>query len=118
MISIGRPGGDQLYIQEAPEFTTVFCPEVGWETARDGFCVACGATDHAKENPAVGDKVYAKWAVGPIQRGSGWVDLRFVEGPLDEYIVTEIWAFGYYVRPVNGQINIGITRTQFEVVPR
>lgn len=46
MMSIGRAGGDQVYIQDAPEFATVFCPEVGWETARDGFCVACGATDH------------------------------------------------------------------------
>lgn len=39
-------GGDRIIIQEAPDFTDVFCPEVGWTTARDGFCFDCGATDH------------------------------------------------------------------------
>jgi len=45
---IGRADGDKVYIQETPTFTDVFCPQVGWETARDGFCVACGAADHMK----------------------------------------------------------------------
>lgn len=44
--SIGRPGGDMLYIMTAPVLTDVFCPEVGWTVARDGFCYDCGATDH------------------------------------------------------------------------
>lgn len=40
-------GGDSIIIiQDAPEFADVFCPEVGWTTARDGFCFDCGATDH------------------------------------------------------------------------
>lgn len=46
MNSYGRIGGDQVYIQDKPEFTDVLCPAVGVETARDGFCVSCGATDH------------------------------------------------------------------------
>ncbi len=29
-----------------PVFTDVWCPFTGPETARDGFCHACGATDH------------------------------------------------------------------------
>lgn len=36
----------RIIIQECPTFTDVFCPYVGPETARDGFCVSCGATDH------------------------------------------------------------------------
>lgn len=39
-------GGDSIIVQDAPDFTDVFCPEVGWTTARDGFCFDCGATDH------------------------------------------------------------------------
>lgn len=38
----------RIIIQHKPDFTDVFCPEVGWTTARDGFCVECGATDHEK----------------------------------------------------------------------
>lgn len=45
--SIGRPGGDQLYIMTPPVLRDVFCPEVGWTVERDGFCFDCGATDHA-----------------------------------------------------------------------
>lgn len=44
--SIGRLGGDQLYIMTAPAIRDVFCPEVGWTVERDGFCFDCGATDH------------------------------------------------------------------------
>ena len=29
-----------------PVFSDVLCPEVGPETARDGFCVSCGSTTH------------------------------------------------------------------------
>lgn len=46
MQSYGRPGGDMIHVQEAPTFTTVFCPEVGWETAVDGFCHTCGSITH------------------------------------------------------------------------
>ena len=45
--SIGRPGGDMLYIMDKPEIQDVFCPEVGWTVSRDGFCCDCGKTDHA-----------------------------------------------------------------------
>ena len=44
--SIGRPGGDQIYIMEPPVLADVFCPEVGWTVSRDGVCFDCGATDH------------------------------------------------------------------------
>lgn len=47
--TIGREGGDMVYIMEKPEFTTVWCPEVGYETARDGFCAACGSRSHKGE---------------------------------------------------------------------
>lgn len=77
-----------------------------------------GITRFAEAQPQVGDTVFAKWAVGPAQRGSGWVQPNFVEGPLDAYVVTRVWAFGYYVRPVDGEINIGITRSQFEITAR
>ena len=50
--AIGRPGGDMLYVMEAPTLTDVFCPEVGWTTARDGFCFDCGATDHETDGAA------------------------------------------------------------------
>lgn len=30
----------------APVLTDVFCPQVGWTVARDGFCYDCGATNH------------------------------------------------------------------------
>ena len=43
---IGRTDGDKIYMQEAPVFTEVFCPMVGWETAVNGCCHSCGATDH------------------------------------------------------------------------
>ena len=29
-----------------PVLTDVFCPEVGWTVAHDGFCFDCGAVNH------------------------------------------------------------------------
>lgn len=39
---------------EPPTLTDVFCPQVGWTVARDGFCYDCGATDH--KEPQQGSK--------------------------------------------------------------
>lgn len=111
----GRPDGDKVYTQEAPQFNEVFCPEVGWETAVDGFCHACGATDHRL---ADGTIVYAKWAVGPAQRGSGWLDPRFVEGPLDAWTIVGELLPGTYMVGVPGGGSITLRPGQFELVAR
>lgn len=67
--------------------------------------------------PKVGDTVFAKWAVGPAQRGSGWLSPQHVEGPLDPWVICHVWAFGYYVQvPGGGQISI--TDSQFEMEAR
>lgn len=65
----------------------------------------------------VGDTIYAKWAVGPAQAGSGWVDPRYYQGELDAWVVAEVWAYGYMVKLPRGG-HISIYDGQFETEPR
>ena len=37
---------DRVITLHVPTLTEVFCPQVGWTVARDGFCHDCGSTDH------------------------------------------------------------------------
>jgi hypothetical protein len=62
---------------------------------------------------AVGDTVYAQWAVGSVQQGSGWVDLRFATN-LEAWTITDVWAFGYCVQAHPGGVHIAIHDGQFE----
>lgn len=65
--------------------------------------------------PKVGDVVYARWAVGPAQRGSGWIDPRQAD-ELDAWTIDRVWAFGYHVQVPNGGA-ISISDGQFRMHP-
>lgn len=80
----------------------------GIHAFKNGACSRCGAMApvQASAKPAapiaVGDVILAEWAVGPAQRGSGWVAPRFANN-LSRWVIVEVWAFGYSVAiPDNG----------------